>query len=1660
VLALGSALLWALSWLSPPQPAALLLWGAGYQENLAVPHNVYGWQTLSDFTTVAQSSGRFTWRGSWLRLEQPPTEVRTDSPWRSWLKDVDEPAVVLYVAMHGAADERGPYLLPADTREADDAERLRIDDLLDRLAELPPEKNKLLLLDATQIDSHWRLGILKNEFARGLAALNDRIASIPGLVVISASDVNQQSWICEDQRRTVFGHFTIEALNGAARDDDRDGRIDAGELFTAVGEHVERWVRGNRAALQTPVLFPQGEEGRRRAEAIDLGSTASGYRPPESLPPLDASSSESLQQAWRRYEQLAGESPWGFHYAPTFWREYVDTLIRYEELVQAGDKVAAARLLDRLQGVEYRMLRERSQDLGSLQNSLAMRAASGLTQTQTALAMQTLNELWNASPADHADIWAKALKQAGEAPGAQELLRTALFQGLVDRMGENPADNFAVAAPIADAVADPLQPRPIEIHFALMLQRYLSPEALAEDGGQPIRAALQVRCLAEQAAVAMQPEGFAYSEEVVPWLEEVIAAGDRERRLGEDLLFAAAADRAKADEHLQSARQTYERALEMAAKLQTAIRTRNEVLERLPYYSRWLAGSVLDAYVSDPRYDAMLEQVENLWRETHHLEQQLERGELQELYRAPAPSANDPQPRSIVDRTQVVRLMYGQVVKHYQEAAEALAGGHAPSDWHAVHDALLVPPTDWRLRMKLLHAHTQALREQVGRKWQAEGGKPASRAGQAAAEAEVSVKRQRTQAMRSAQWQGRLALASLGRELFAESHQPNWETYEEVRHRLMVFEVEEQWWNSLIAVGHEIANRWRWMPQQIDELVRRAPAASDEQSLEALQLADRLARQIDGAQGAALTTKPTMFYRWRRLHDLTLNQALRTLGDRWFALDSGDEPYFRKAGLSYLADAQRLDPTSKGTQTVRERIMQAAGLTIAPLAKRDLTTERQVEIQYELTFAGSDNAPAQETTPLSYPVAWLEGDQSLEVLQPQQGDRVVRKLGPDDRAASILCTFASPVLAKNEQDPPHAAGVVGATLTLHAFLRGQQISGRVPVDLHLRAETTVHVYPRPAEAEISLIAAPELHRELGDGNGAVAFVLDCSGSMGPPSGQPADRSKYNEAVAALREVLQTIPPGVQVSVWVFGQAVGSDRTALDPATTIRRVQPPAAWDPRNRQQLDALLAKVSPPNITPWNQSPIVRTILAAKADVVDAVGFKSIVVITDGVDNCFENDVVANPQKQTIQAALTEAFRDDGVALNVIGFKVVSGQEQQARQQFEIVQSFFPPGRFYAVNQSSALAATLSTALRQRLRYWLEPTEPADGDGRDTGPRDTGPTDKTAKPQRRLFEVGNLSGGELWFDERLAPGAYRLRISSDRRVRADVTLEPGDLLPLELTRSVGGLAVSRLAYARRRFPDRPTASAADWRATVLNAQRLSDQRVQMSLAFEKTPRVDDGRLQQPRPQALWIEAATQHQPQAPGAVEWGEVEGYPTPVWSLLASSWPIDAEGNAARPTVRMWWNPDQQTPVSAVLKRTAQHTTLADLSGAVIQAADETVSVESVGVEQRYVEVAPGLRSRQPCLVVRLTYSPGKVLWARPDGIDAPGVEHRFYPSIGRYTGLFWPITAPQAEEQLREIGVVSLETLKRDAVGRGYTLELDEIPAPEPGDVRPTPSHMFH
>ena len=90
--------------------------------------------------------------------------------------------------------------------------------------------------------------------------------------------------------------------------------------------------------------------------------------------------------------------------------------------------------------------------------------------------------------------------------------------------------------------------------------------------------------------------------------------------------------------------------------------------------------------------------------------------------------------------------------------------------------------------------------------------------------------------------------------------------------------------------------------------------------------------------------------------------------------------------------------------------------------------------------------------------------------------------------------------------------------------------------------------------------------------------------------------------------------------------------------TIARIQDPVAWNPDDPTQLTQLMTAVN--GLEPWNESPIVHTIMQAREDLRDVAGFKTILVITDGMDNRFDKDREINPRKKDVPTFLRKNVR------------------------------------------------------------------------------------------------------------------------------------------------------------------------------------------------------------------------------------------------------------------------------------------------------------------------------------------------------------------------------------------------------------------------------------
>ncbi len=1646
-------LVWVIRWLFPPKPAYLLLVGTDYvlgnnaEANLAIPPNVYGWSGFKDFQAQLDK----------LADVQEPRRFGLNSDWEKGMDSAANDSIILFLSVHGGADHNGPYLLPHDADTGDETKRVRFTQVLERLETVPQKKNKVLILDVTQVSSDWSLGMLHNDFARALqeAALKERIVSIPNLVVLCASDVNQRSWVSEEWRQTIFAHYVLEGLRGAADGAGGgrpNGRVDARELYVYVRDNVKNWVYANRdEALQTPFLLPDEE----RAQKIALTAPRDEYQEadPQEAPGYKKTADLArVYEEWKACQDLATRIPEPWVYAPHLWRQYLDTLLLYENVVRAnGDK--AEDLKRELDGLKSRIQEARGLKLDSVQNAVSMPAALGFPLPWSKEeANKQFRALWEAGDDKREPLLKSMLENDRDNKKLQ--LSGLLLEQPPDRQTLTRANEF-----LPGLGAGHNNQRAAEVHLLALLARDLAekqpPNAL-------LAQALRVRRLGEDTALgvyadpAKPAEALAhpYSEYVFPWIQEKVKHADKLRGDGEDYLFAS--DQKSWDEAarlLAQAEKEYGEAQRDAQLVRDALRTCQKTLALLPYYSRWAAQ----------RRDSekeLTDLIETLWKETHYLARVLESAKPEDLDRDIAIDARDSKLK-LRERAQNVRKHFEEIEGRFLQKYQDIPNNpnvNLPSVLREIEEGLVVPAIDAELRKGLLET-ARRISRQFHLSTAVAGKIP---------EASEEVKdKSRKLALDGALRQGRLALAALGERWFDDPLFQQYETFSRVQDSLdRAPQADENWSKPLIQAGDQIGRRWRAFPDKINAQTTDARTVDLGRAREDLKEAERLARQVDGAGAKLLSANPVGESRQVRVHDLLLWQAERTYTAHWFGEDE-EQPYYQYAGNLYVRDAENRvkgrtnELTTQQSEARLRDVRRLAGKLekvtrlqpklLNPQA-RDVTTEPVVSLEYRLA-----PEPKDSWLPEGFPVVWAEAGKFLQ-LRDEPGRRPAHTDGKQP-------TALPPLAFKPLPDPAHAKKLDATALTLHMIYRGQRIDAPTAINLYRAPDIISYQNTTPRRGGIAVQANKAILAKFAPQNGAIAIVLDCSGSMFEKyeeyrnAGKPYRGDtpcKYHQATKALEKMLKDLPKGTKVSVTIFSQAIGRrnknwfpiDKQPLDPEETIKLIREPAPWDPT--QQLDDLIKKLE--EYTPFNETPLVRAMTMAKEQGFpeNFHGFKTMIVLTDGEDNRFKGDTDLHQRHNTTEITkyMEEEFRNSGIALNLVGFRVPDNEEQQRlTEQFkDVIEKKLPlRGKFFTVDNPEELAAILRKSMQQQLRFTLDRA----GDERPL---------PIMMPEGG-WTVSQDTGQEQWALP-LAAGDYVVRVQTNRPLRKDLHLDNGDFLLVSLT--ADGLDFERVLFGERFRATKPHKD--DKPDCLLTIPHYQSNPLNGSLDLMVTlenPRAEaerKGQLHVIHPRTVWFEVKSPDG-QRPDII-WGELPGYPAPTWSLHVSDWPVrQVGGEFARPELHAWYNWNEVHPGKAGMvefKRGAELDSFKGKKQGSGKNVGDEVLVESVTIEEHEVRTTLGGKAEpRSCLVVRLSYPTQpklKPVWVEPDSLAVPGVEHHFYSQAGKYTGYFWPVDKKKAEELLTGLRLYSLEEFQNLPSTQSVELKVDKAPdnqrRPEP------------
>lgn len=1589
---LVALIVWVIILWWPGRYPALVVVGPNPAGSLTLPENVAGANAAAALAEWAGGGGERP------KPAAPPAETADREAWATKL-DRNAKAVVLYFTAHGGVDKDGPFLwfTPADARRPADLHKLRVKEILDRLAGQPNSQAKLLVFDATRTPAGWPQGALFNDFARALRELEPEIAKVEGLAVICATEDDQRSWVSDDLKTSAFGHFLLEGMKGAAGKNPGD-RITAAALFDYVSEQVGRWSDANRDEKQTPILLPK-DTGRARAEKVEVSSVpAGGYQAPASPEPPGRVPAD-LAEAWATASDLALRTPPPDTTDPARWREYLDLLVRWERLVRIGENPEAVR--GRV-GVLAEQLKAPHGAAEPLCLPVGLPVARSLGVPSPALSPDAFRRLWSPPPGvTRADEWSRIL---GPARANETALRISATAQVIDRvLRDGPSPEVLKTADEVLAEVNGSRVGPAEGHFVRMLGRHLDPAK--RPPLELLRAAIQLRVEAEDVAWVggAPPTDFPHAEQVFRWIRGHIEAGDAARALGQDLLFDADPKSWQLAEqkYFREAREHYGRARGAARVVAAALAARDTILTRLPYYARWLAN--YRGKLTPKDIDALLGRAELAAQQAHAIAALVAKSTAEGDDTAAAI-------KQFAEFTARGNAEFEAVVKAFDAEVAGLSNVTHPSNWHSLDNALTVPFIPAKDRVKLL-GFVRDVGFQLATKSEQRGG--------AAAPA--------VPAQELARRHGRMALAVLGGdpELRAMIDQPK----------------QGAWWESYREAGDRIGRRFRGLPDDAATEAAKAVTAPELRGAAPfLAKAAYLARLADPAAPLDPTDPPPAAEQryWR--HYLLLWQAKRATTEGWADVAAGppDQWYCRKAVKLLIDSAEELvrgnDPNMSPTEIDRrladaraERARVPASLDLFAPPERTIADEPSWEFAFRVT-------PSPKAA-IGFPVYWLTPP-GLPYTQPNPGASARKLEAGFVEAKNPEVTQTTPFAGV----PRTADVTTPGKLTTTVLYRGHRYEKVTDVLLAGTPTLDWRYTPPKGDAAFAVIAPRELVA------GTVTLVIDLSGSMGQPV-PGTNKKRIQETIDAIEKMLDDLPQNTTLTIAAFWGTPGVDDTRVEPIPGVAKL----LWRAEANQKGDVLAAVKKHAAPVDSAHTPLAKSV----ARVLDkefgkrywpaaATGTRTLIVLTDGADTSDKDAAGQVILDNLLTTPEDTAFHLIFFGLDAADTKAVETQYRVLEDRLRYRNDRTPARLWRGVRDANALADALKRAMLPQILYQrdvvaenrkvrgrLQVTLPGEGLYRRTPALAPGVYDLFGFQRSQRLEL--RPGDRVLLRGRKFGEEFDLSIPAFAFETADDGKNPR---PRTTTRTEGGTGIHMTIPA---LALDPYTEACDLKlvATLEPLEGAKDRLL----------------LKAPTPEFAWFDVVYADGKPAEKGIKPGlRVQNRPgllAPAWDLTAVQWDRNRNNESARrPAVTGYWveglpatldrypvdlkNP-QQTPLKVSAVRGHR--------------------VEPIGftIEKNPdAELPPG-----DYLTVRLKYGePGKPVFLRPGklkGTNQPFAlheRHLYFDGIARYTARFGPLEKADLEGGV-DLELYAVSEIKERATGsaRSATIRFpQEQPLP--------------
>jgi serine/threonine protein kinase len=1479
------------------------------------PLNVYNVKFAEELQAWCQAEKSSNLR-NYVALENDwRTESHSADYWLKWLikkgHESNSKTLLFFLGMPGHSDpERGPFVwaVPPVAKSPLPEHKLYVRDLLQRMKDgLNADQKKILVCDCSQEPSSWLHGMVQNDFAQGLKALEKEIKDVPNCVVICSCSPGQRSWVSPERGTSIFAHYFMDALHGGPRQKREQLIITLKEVNDHLQEWVNKWSLANRGFAQQPMILPGLDP--KVLETFELTKADSAESPAkfERREKL-----ADLKRPWREYYDLSQQTPTPEEIAPHKWRQYTDLLLRYEQVVWAGQdptpiKQRLSALASELRQTGSPLI---SNDLLTQDRFAPLLSVLISQNPKLEEAAKLFGECWRsdnaAMTAEVGKKWDAFVLQVQDQPELRRQVAVLGWRWVIGQFQKEPS------ATVADALLQKLEAsfrqstRPADVHLLRMIVRdnREGPWVRVLEQKDLLRQVLALRRKAEQIAWKGIENADANAAmrmvHVYPWIRERIEKADQLRRHAEDLLFDAheeSWDQGKKD--IKEANQLYDQAQDQARVIQDELRLRNQAFEQLRYFSRW-AASCRDNPSTRLSAQVLTDLVEVSWTQAHELSAHLQQAET---------FVN---PLAITDSLKKNIRAIDETLKEQINAFRISSAAAQPATWQALESLIQTPfflgsadgaqagekiQDTLNQRMAIL----QKLKEtsfELSQKWQ----QPANITSAAPAMYFSADRVARNL---------RLDLASLGKGVSSDVKKAQVLTGPSVSLGSTATQNPE----DVARAADYLGRTWAALPaviasQQHEEAVAAQEVLGNAGALPSLKQAQhwfaktaQLVRQLDS--GTAEPTHPIASISYAqvdalfRTHRFLLWQADRALADGWADVAVGTEDYALRTARAHLKSAAEIlhsltkedNPSApkkgwyaavddvQGRLALPKLSMKLEGLSAR--GQLDVTDEEFIKLGYHI---GQKDLPGVPVVRIWSDSKSSSGAANFLTLRHES-------VKNDDHHFSQPATTLSRKL--EWKNPSESLPRPGGPAQLRSMLlsRGHYFQNEtIPVNF---ITTPMLRWSRtPPEGKAGMVVFGEDNAV----DGHIHVLFDVTASMAETV-QGGNATKIEIARESLaQDILKKIPKGIRLSISLFC-AQSRERPTFSPSSShcTSLVFGPRIWNPQTDiPEVMKEIPDVAKLKTMTGNQTPILNalreTLSTGPANA--ALGINpnahlTLLMLTDGVENIEARethcgaairDLLLRPENEKVEfhmllfALSTEDLkeqynRDKKAEIDLLN--------EDATKQLFLQKNHVPPRLWDNINSVVKLTNTLNEALRPRVTVYR--------DGRPL------PANLRVKWDQ-----------EANWDPFLFPetGAYVVRTTF---IRQPLRVETGDRLALKIEHGSRGNMLTKpsIADIQPRIDSRFRKQQNGVQLLLLQQGTESPigggHYLETQVALEKpiVTTTRDDELQQGRPPLAWFTLRPIGDAAAKMPLIVSDIPGELAPMWRLRAPNWPAGGPG-----------------------------------------------------------------------------------------------------------------------------------------------------------------------